>query len=528
LISVRRAVLSVYDKEGLPEFASVLASLGVEIVSSGGTAALLRERGLAVTEVSDYTGSPEMLGGRVKTLHPRVFGGILLRRSVDGDLDEAREHGVLPIDLVVVNFYPFERAAGAGGSMSDADAAELIDIGGPSMVRAAAKNWEHVLVLTHPSQYGEAARRLERGGGKIDEDYSREMAVEAFRRTCFYDFTIAAELSRRATRGGSGAAREKEGEGSPFPEIRIQGYRKKRELRYGENPHQRAALYVEPFAGGGLAGAEPLHGKALSFNNLLDLQAAWDAVNEFDETACVVIKHRNPCGVAVGSDPAEAFSRARDADSMSAFGGVVAFNRDVSAEAAEALAGMFLECVVAPGFAEEALERLKKKKNLRLLRMQGGESGNGLAAYSLSGGLLLEDPDAKASFEARTVTEREPTAGELRDLRFAWAVAKHVTSNAIVLVRGGATVGIGSGQTSRVDALNVAVMKARRQGADPKGCVMASDGFFPFRDSVDTAHEVGVTAIVQPGGSVRDQESIDAANEHGIAMLFTGRRCFKH
>jgi phosphoribosylaminoimidazolecarboxamide formyltransferase/IMP cyclohydrolase len=515
LISIKRALLSAYDKEGLPELAEVLSSLGVELVSSGGTAAALRERGLNVVEVGDLTGSPEMLGGRVKTLHPKVFGGILYRRSHPGDLAQIEEFGVPPIDMVVVNFYPFERAAEAGGAMGDAEKAELIDIGGPCMVRAAAKNWAHVLVLTDPGQYERAARRISEGGGAVDEGFSRGMAVEAFRRTCSYDLMIADALEGPP------------GEG--FPLFHVGGFRKVTELRYGENPHQRAALYVNAAARAGLAAAEPLHGKALSFNNILDIQAAWGAVSEFTPPACVVVKHRNPCGVATGEGPAEAFARARDADSLSAFGGVVAFNGKVDGSAATALADMFLECVVAPDFTSDALERLMKKKNLRLLRLESGGGAGRSISYPVDGGLLLEECEIPGSVpEMKTVTRRGPTGAELDSLTFSWLVAKHVTSNAIVLSKGGVTLGIGSGQTSRIDALNVAIMKAARQGAELKGSAMASDGFFPFRDCVDRANEVGVTAIVEPGGSVRDQESIDAADEHGVAMVFTGRRCFKH
>lgn len=515
MISIKRALLSVYNKDGLPGFGEALSSLGIELLSSGGTAGLLRDHKLEVMEVGDLTGSPEMLGGRVKTLHPKVFGGILYRRSLPEDEAQIAEHGILPIDLVVVNFYPFERALQAGREMSDGERAELIDIGGPSMVRAAAKNWPHVLVLTHPSQYEEAARLLKEGGGKIDPAFSRAMAVEAFRRTCMYDLMIAGELGPRDTEG--------------FPLVRLDGYERRAELRYGENPHQRAALYVDPTVPGGLAAAEPLHGKALSFNNLLDLQAAWDAVLEYEPPACVVIKHRNPCGVATGESPVDAFTRARDGDAMSAFGGVIAFNREVDLPAAEALAGMFLECVVATGFKPDAFERLAKKKNLRLLQVEAGRRAGEKVGYPLTGGLLLEDWDGPGlPPEMKAVTKRAATDRELADLRFAWSVAKHVTSNAIILARDGATVGIGSGQTSRIDALNVAIMKAGRAEFDLKGAVMASDGFFPFRDCVDRANEVGITAIVEPGGSVRDQESIDAADEHAISMLFTGRRCFKH
>lgn len=515
MISIKRALLSVYDKGGLPELAEALSSVGVELVSSGGTAAALRERGLEVTEVEDVTGSPEMLGGRVKTLHPKIFGGILYRRSEAGDLAQIEKHGIPSIDMVVVNFYPFERAASAGEAMGDAEKAELIDIGGPSMVRAAAKNWAHVLVLTHPSQYESAISLLKEGGGCVSEEFSRSAAVEAFRRTCAYDLMISKTLESRAEES--------------FPLLYLEGYRRKSKLRYGENPHQAAALYVDSMKAGGLAGADPLHGKALSYNNILDLQAAWDSAVEFDRPACVVIKHRNPCGAAVGETAADAFVRARDADSLSAFGGVVAFNRRVDAEAAEHLAGMFLECVAAPGFDPEALERLTKKKNLRLLELPRDIREAGIAAYPVAGGLLLEERDAPGTLpEMKPVTKRAPSADELEDLRFAWSVAKNVTSNAIVVARRGVTVGIGSGQTSRIDSLNLAIMKAARQGSDPKGAVMASDGFFPFRDCVDRAQEVGITAIAQPGGSVRDQESIDAADEHGIAMAFTGRRCFKH
>ncbi len=515
MISIKRALLSVYDKRGLPELADALSSMGIELVSSGGTAAVLRDHGLDVTEVSELTGSPEMLGGRVKTLHPKIFGGILYRRSNQGDLEQIREHGIPPIDLVVVNFYPFEKAAAAGAGMADGEKAELIDIGGPSMVRAAAKNWAHVLVLTDPSQYDRAARLLKDGRGTVGGDLAKELAAEAFRRTCMYDYMISNALER------DGAAR--------FPLFRVDAFRRKAELRYGENPHQKAALYVDQAAPAGPAGAEPLHGKPLSFNNILDIEAAWSSVLELGPPACVVIKHRNPCGVAMGESALDAFTKARDADSLSAFGGVVAFNCPVDPAAAAALSEMFLECIVAPGYDPGALERLKTKKNLRLLRLEGGGARGGTVGYPVAGGLLLEEWDGPGGPpEMRTVTKRGPSPEEEAELRFAWAVAKHVTSNAVILSRGGVTVGIGSGQTSRIDALNVAIMKAGRQGTETMGAVLASDGFFPFRDCVDRAKEVGITAIAQPGGSVRDQESIDAADAHGMAMVFTGRRCFKH
>jgi len=516
LIKVNRALLSAYDKEGLPELAEVLASLDVELVSSGGTAALLREHGLKVREVGDLTGFPEMLGGRLKTLHPKLLGGLLYRRTSDEDVSQVEEHGLIPVDMVVVDFYPFERAAAAGDSMTEAEKIELIDIGGPTMVRAAAKNWAHVLVLTDPGRYEEAAVRLKEGGGKVSPEFSRAMAVEAFRKTCIYDAMISREL---------GAS-----EAEMFPLTYVRGFRRKTLLRYGENPHQKAALYVEPGREGGVAGSDPLHGKALSFNNLWDLQAAWDAVAEFDRPACVVVKHRNPCGVATADDPATAFVKARDADALSAFGGVIAFNREVDTAASEAVASSFFECVVAPAYEDAALERLKKKKNLRLLKVDraAGRSA-GPVERGLGGGLLIEEHDPPGVVpEMKPVTENEPTSSEIDDLRFAWAVAKHVTSNSIVLAKDGVTVGIGSGQTSRIDALNVAIMKAERADADVKGAVMASDGFFPFRDCVDRAHEMGITAVVQPGGSVRDSESIEAADSHGMAMLFTGRRCFRH
>jgi phosphoribosylaminoimidazolecarboxamide formyltransferase/IMP cyclohydrolase len=516
LISISRALLSAYDKEGLPELAKTLVSLNVELVSSGGTAALLREHGFQVKEVSDLTGFPEMLGGRLKTLHPKVLGGVLYRRDSNQDKAEVEQHGLIPFDMVVVDFYPFERAARAGAAMSDAEKTELIDIGGPCMVRAAAKNWAHVLVLTHQSQYEEAAAQLKKGDGKIDPQFSRAMAAEAFRKTCLYDLLISHEL-------GAPTAEK-------FPFSYVRGFRQKAQLRYGENPHQRAALYVDPAAASGVAVADPLHGKALSFNNLWDLQAAWDAVGEFDGPACVVVKHRNACGVAVAADAATAFMRARDADSLSAFGGVVAFNRQVDEAASEALTSSFFECVVAPSYDAAALEQLKTKKNLRLLevRRAAGERA-GVLERPLAGGLLLQEEDAPGVMpEMSPVTKKVPTSSELEDLKFAWAVAKHVMSNAVVLARDGVTIGIGSGQTSRIDALDVAIMKATRAGAAVRGAVMASDGFFPFRDCVDRAHEVGVTAVVEPGGSIRDKESIEAAESHGMALLFTGKRCFKH
>ncbi len=525
MTKVRRALISVSDKEGLLSFARGLAEAGVRLLSSGGTAAHLREAGIAVMDVSEYTGSPEVMGGRVKTLHPRVHGGILSRRTEDDEEDLTRLGGAA-IDLVVVNLYPFE-ATVARGEPPDR-VLEHIDIGGPTLVRAAAKNHPHVTVVVDPADYPAVLEAISSRG--VPDDAMRlRLACKAFEHTAAYDAAIARWFQRR-----SGSLASESGEAAP-PQVWVSGLRRAERLRYGENPHQPAALYLERDPAPGTVGYAVRHGvsgdKPLSYNNLVDVEAAWAAVLEHEGPAAVVVKHTNPCGVALGETLAEAYRRAREADPISAFGGIVALRTRCDLTTAELLAETFLECVVAPAFEPDALEYLRsRKKNLRLLAV--GEPARAAArpwrSRALSGGLLVQQEDEVVPTEvseARVVTRRAPSEAERAALDFAWRVCAHVKSNAIVLARPGVTVGIGAGQMSRVDAVRIAV---ERSGEAARGAVMASDAFFPFPDGVQVAAEAGVTAVVQPGGSRRDQEVIAAADEAGISMLFTGRRHFRH
>lgn len=489
------------------EFARVLQDLGVEIISTGGTARVLREAGLEVRDVSQVTGFPEMMDGRVKTLHPRIHGGILAIRGKADHMSAAREHGIPLIDMVVVNLYPFEETVRKGGGLEEA--VENIDIGGPAMVRSAAKNFENVAVIVDPADYGWVAEELRRTG-EISDESRRRLAIKAFSHTARYDAVIADYL-----RGALG--------GEDFPEVINLSYVRREVLRYGENPHQRAVLYVDG-GGGGIAGAKVLQGKQLSFNNYTDLDSAWELVLEFDEPSAAVIKHGNPCGVASAESPAEAYRRARDCDPVSAYGGVVGVNRVVDGSTASEIASTFIEAVVAPGYSGEALEVLGRKPNMRVLEAAGRPGG--LQYRQVSGGMLVQDPDDRLfTGEMKVVTKRAPTDAELSDLIFAWKVAKHVRSNAIVIARGRQAVGIGAGQMSRVDSADIAIRKA---GERSRNSVMASDGFIPFTDTVEMAAKAGVTAIIQPGGSVRDPEVIRAADEFGISMVFTGTRHFRH
>ncbi len=541
-MAVRRALLSVWDKRGIVDFARGLMELGVQILSTGGTASVLAREGIPFDSVAEWTGEPEMMGGRVKTLHPRVHGAILARRDHPGDMEELERMGVGAIDLVAVNFYPFREAARRLGIPDREEARrellENIDIGGPAMVRAAAKNFPHVVVVVNPDRYGEVLEDL-RSRGEVDHRRRLALAAEAFRLTAFYDAVVAEVLGALAGERG-------------FPERLVLACERRAELRYGENPHQRAAFYVDPFAAPPhLAAAEQLQGKELSFNNLLDAQAAWALAREFTAPAAVVVKHQIPCGAAVASSPAEAFRRAREADPVSAFGGIVAFNRPVDGEAAQELAGTFLEVVVAPEFTPSAREMLAVRRHLRLLRLPAGEASTGTQRTSMGagpnlrlpageagwgrrfdlrrieGGVLLQDPDEEdvPPEEWRVVTSRSPGEEDLRELLFAWKVAKHVRSNAIVVSRGEVTLGIGAGQTSRIGAARLALQQA---GERARGACLASDGFFPFPDVVEEAARAGIRAIVQPGGSVRDAESVEAAERAGLVMVFTGRRHFRH
>ena len=523
-MAVERALISVFDKTGIVEFARRLAARRIEILSTGGTAKLLRENSIPVRDVSDFTGWPEMLGGRVKTLHPKVHGGLLFRRKHAEDRKQAAEHGIAPIDLVVVNLYPFEATAAKTGLAAE-ELIENIDIGGPTMLRSAAKNFESVTVVTDPADFDRVMKEIE-SAGDTSLETRLELARKVFATTSRYDGMITTELERLAAAGGHVELRAK----PVLPERVHLALRRKQELRYGENPHQAAALYVP--AGRvpeGLAGAKQLQGKELSYNNLVDLEAARSLAAEFKNPAAAIIKHNNPCGAAEQANLREAYLKALACDPVSAFGGVLAFNREVDAATAEEVAKLFVECVAAPGFAARAKEILSAKKNLRLLELPPGglEQERELQLKRILGGMLAQQPDLGElkEEELKTVTKRAPTAEELSTMRFAWRVAKHVKSNAIVFAKDGATVGVGAGQMSRVDSVKLAVMKAQ---APLAGSVVASDAFFPFPDGVEELAKAGATAVIQPGGSVRDPDVIAAADRLGLAMVFTGMRHFLH
>ena len=517
---IRRALLSVFDKHGILDLGRALAQAGVEILSSGGTARLLQESDVAVTTVADYTGFPEMLDGRVKTLHPKIHGGILALRDNKGHIADLTSNGIEPIDLVVVNLYPFEKTARTEG-ISRNDVIEMIDIGGPTMVRAAAKNYAHVGIVVDPADYDGVIEEV-LGSGMLSDATRRRLSVKAFRHTAEYDTAVHAWMSR--------IDRVEADDGSTMPVRLSLEFVKAQNLRYGENPHQQAAFYAEPAGAGlSLSTAEQLQGKELSFNNILDFDAALAVVTELDRAACAIIKHGNPCGAALGSDPRTAFDRALECDPVSAFGGVVAFNRGVDGRAAEALAEHFFEGVIAPCFDQEARGTLARKKKLRLLEM-GDLNGRRREGYDLrrvGGGLLAQGWDrlTESVRDSRVVTRKAPTDEQWQALEFAWAICKHVKSNAIVYADAKRTIGIGAGQMSRVDSARLGVDKAQ---SSIEGSVMASDAFFPFRDGIDAAASAGVTAVIQPGGSIRDEEVIAAADEHGLAMVFTGRRHFRH
>ena len=514
---ISRALISVSDKTGILELASGLVSLEVELLSTGGTAKLLREKGLKVRDVSDLTGFPEMLDGRVKTLHPKVHGGLLAIRSNPQHQAQVKEHGIEFIDMVVVNLYPFEKTAMKPGVTLE-ELIENIDIGGPSMLRSAAKNFEDVTVLVDAADYPGVLEELQRNGGSVSRETRARLARKAFATTAAYDSAISTTLQKMAN--------------GEFPETLHLNYRKVMDLRYGENPHQKAALYRNPTAAGrGLAAAPQLQGKELSYNNLVDLEAAWRLVQEFEEPTTVIIKHTNPCGVATGATLVESYQRALEVDPVSAFGSVIAFNRAVNGPTAEELSKLFVEAVVAPGFEAPALERLAGKKNLRLLDMSATAGDDfGLQLKAVGGGLLVQTPDSLPAQPHlwKCVTERQPSPEEMEAMIFAWRVVKHVKSNAIVYARAGVLVGVGAGQMSRVDSVKLGATKARDLKHALEGTVLASDAFFPFPDGVEEAARAGVTAIVQPGGSVRDNEVIAAANQHGMAMVLTGVRHFSH
>lgn len=519
---MERVLISVYDKTGLVDFARQLSAWRIEIVSTGGTARLLREAGMEVRGVSHLTGWPEMLGGRVKTLHPKVHGGILFRRGHAGDQKQADEHGVSPIDMVVVNLYPFSATA-RKRDVTPEELIENIDIGGPAMVRSAAKNFESVAVVTDPEDYSRIVAELA-PARELSLATRLELARKAFAHTARYDGEIATELERLAANHEIRIAPTTE----RLPRRLHFALERLRTMRYGENPHQQAALYIPAGrAKTGLAAARQLQGKELSYNNLVDLDAAWTLVEEFGGSAAAIIKHNNPCGAAERASLADAYRKALACDPVSAFGGVIALNRVVDAETAEEAAKLFVECIVAPGYDPAALAKLGAKKNLRLLDMPANERTAELELKCISGGVLVQEPDRRelSESEIRVVTERAPNEDERRTLSFAWKVCKHVKSNAIVFAREGQTLGIGAGQMSRVDSVKIAVMKAQDSLA---ASVVASDAFFPFPDGVEEAAKAGATAVIQPGGSVRDAEVIAAANRLGLAMVFTGVRHFRH
>ncbi len=517
--TIKRALLSVSDKTGVLELAQDLNRLGVELLSTGGTAKLLSEAGLPVKEVSQHTGFPEMMAGRIKTLHPKIHGGLLGRRGTDDAI--MNEHDIAPIDLVVVNLYPFE-ATIARDDCTLAMAIENIDIGGPTMLRAAAKNHADVTVLIDPADYQNVIDQIQANGG-VDDATRFDLAVKTFEHTAHYDGAIANYLGK-LTDGDEKAA---------FPRTFNTQFHKKQDMRYGENPHQNAAFYTESTPeSGSISAAEQLQGKALSYNNIADTDAALECVKAFSESpACVIVKHANPCGVATADNLLDAYNLAYSTDPESAFGGIIAFNRELDAATAQAIVErQFVEVIIAPTVSAEAIEVVSAKKNLRLLSCgQWPEQARQRLDYKrVTGGLLVQDADLQLLDEARVVTERQPSDEEMRDLLFSWRVAKFVKSNAIVYGKDGMTIGVGAGQMSRINSARIAGIKAEHAGLEVKGSVMASDAFFPFRDGLDAAAEAGIKAVIQPGGSMRDEEVIAAANEHGIAMVFTGMRHFRH
>ncbi|MFM1906371.1 MAG: hypothetical protein RLZZ591_48 [Pseudomonadota bacterium] len=531
-----KALLSVSDKTGIVEFAQALHGLGVQLISTGGTAKLLADQGLPVSEVAELTGFPEMLDGRVKTLHPKVHGGLLARREVPEHMAALKQHGIDTIDLLVVNLYPFEATVAKAGCTLE-DAIENIDIGGPAMVRSAAKNWKDVGVLTDASQYGQVLSEL-RAGGKLTDKTRFALSVAAFNRISQYDGAISDYLS--AVQVGDDVPA---GHATPaldlFPGQSNGRFVKVQDLRYGENSHQQAALYRDLYpAPGSLVTAKQLQGKELSYNNIADADAAWECVKSFNTPACVIVKHANPCGVAVGAHALEAYSKAFQTDPTSAFGGIIALNTELDAAAAQQISKQFVEVLMAPSFTPEALEVFKTKVNVRILQIdlpKGGDSAwsqgrNAMDMKRIGSGILLQTADNHelSLADLKVVTAKQPTAQELNDLLFAWNVAKYVKSNAIVFCKDGMTMGVGAGQMSRLDSARIASIKAQHANLSLAGTVVASDAFFPFRDGLDVVVDAGATCVIQPGGSMRDDEVIAAANERGVAMVFSGVRHFRH
>jgi phosphoribosylaminoimidazolecarboxamide formyltransferase/IMP cyclohydrolase len=515
---VRRALISVSDKSGIVEFAKALHEKGVDILSTGGTAKLLIENFVPVTEVSKHTGFPEIMGGRVKTLHPKIHGGILGRRGLDDGV--MKDNDIAPIDLVVVNLYPFE-ATVADDNCSLEDAIENIDIGGPAMVRATAKNNAYVSIVVDPADYSRVLDEIRSNEGCVSKETRFDLAVKAFEHTSSYDGAIANYLGRINAGGGK----------DDLPRTINLQFHKAQEMRYGENPHQGAAFYTEKSpAEASIATARQIQGKELSFNNIGDTDAALECVKQFEAPACVIVKHANPCGVAINGTLLGAYDRAYSTDPESAFGGIIAFNRELDGETAKAIVDrQFVEVIIAPKVSAEAVEAVAEKKNVRLLECGSWNMPMARLDFKrVNGGLLVQDADLALHDELKTVTERKPSGDEMDDLLFSWRVAKFVKSNAIVYGKNNMTIGVGAGQMSRINSARIAGIKAEHAGLEVKGSVMASDAFFPFRDGIDAANEAGIVAVIQPGGSMRDEEVIEAANEHGMAMVFTGMRHFRH
>jgi phosphoribosylaminoimidazolecarboxamide formyltransferase / IMP cyclohydrolase len=546
LRKIRRALISVSNKTGVVEFARGLAANGIVIISTGGTATALRDAGIDVTEVAEITGFPEMMDGRVKTLHPMIHGAFLALRDNEKHIASMQEHGIEAIDLVVVNLYPFEQTVAKEG-VTLPEAVEQIDIGGPAMIRSASKNWRDVAVVTDPRLYPEVLAELNENGGALLPETRQRLAALAYTRTAAYDLAISSYLSRQLSVDDLERLEplnplghllfidheefsDADSDEDSLPETLHISLERTAGLRYGENPHQRAALYTTGELGG-IASAEQLHGKEMSFNNYVDAEAAWQLVNDFDELAVAIIKHTNPSGVGIGSSNEEAYKRALSTDPVSAFGGIVAFNSTVDEDTALAVNEVFTEVVIAPDFDDAALQVFKTKKNLRVLRMPEAErSSDQLEFKQISGGMLVQDRDTHrlSADDLNIVSERHPTDEQVKAMLLAWRVCKHVKSNAIVLADSHRTLGVGAGQMNRVDSVRIAALRAERFDLPVKGCALASDAFFPFRDNVDEAAKLGAAAIIQPGGSVKDDESIAAANEHGLVMAFTGIRHFKH
>ncbi len=514
MVKIKTALLSVYNKEGIVEFAKALSGMDIEIISSGGTAKALKEAGIKVTELSDFTGYPEMMDGRVKTLHPKIHGGILMDRNKPQHIKEAEENKITPIDLVVANLYPFEETILKGASIDEA--VETIDIGGPTLIRAAAKNFKHVLVVCNPRRYGQVLEEIKKGD--VGEELRKGMAVEAWEHIAHYDVVIEQYFKKQFEKTFA------------YPGYLNLTFEKKQDLRYGENPHQTAALYIDQHEKNpSILKAKQLQGKVLSYNNVLDANSAYNLIKEFEETTAVIVKHNNPCGIASSDDIYEAYKVARSVDPEAAFGGIVAVNREIDKKLAEEITSRFVEMVLAPSFTDEAKEVFAKKKNLRLLELP---IKTGIVRHrryrSVLGGFLVQDSDVDLYKELKVATKRKPTDEEMKNMMYAWKIVKYVRSNAIVYAKKNRAVGIGAGQMKRVDAAKLGAMIAKDFGEPVDGCAMASDAFFPFRDGIDYAAKLGVTAIIQPGGSVNDKEVIAAADEHNIAMIFTEIRHFRH